>query len=367
MEIIHLGAGSDTIRGSARAETIRAGIGDDLVRLSTGGDSLSGGAGRDRLDTIFVPGAVRIDLAAGSVTLPGGSATIDGFEDAAAGVAGDAVLGKDAANTIWGRAGNDTLDGRGGADVLNGGLGDDWIADSGTGAADRLLGGDGADTLVGGAADVLNGGMGNDLFRASDGAVVLEAAGGGTDTVQAMDGTTHALRTNVEVLVLEGPSLRTGIGNSLDNLVIGNGAGNWLLGMAGNDRLRGEGGNDVLVGGAGADTLHGGAGTDLFRFLSIADSGVANPDFVAGFTFSAGGGFDRIDLRAIDANALLAGAQDFAFIGSAAFSGSAGQIRVTADGTGRWIASGDVTGDGVADFAIRIEAATAPVAGWFLL
>jgi serralysin len=58
---------------------------------------------------------------------------------------------------------------------------------------------------------------------------------------------------------------------------------------------------------------------------------------------------DRIDLRPIDANTLVAGAQAFTWIGGASFGSVAGQLRF-ADGS----LSGDVDGNGVADFQIGL-------------
>ncbi|WP_353641205.1 hypothetical protein [Mesorhizobium sp. WSM2239] len=59
-------------------------------------------------------------------------------------------------------------------------------------------------------------------------------------------------------------------------------------------------------------------------------------------------GSDLIDLATIDANTLVAGNQAFSFIGSAAFSGVAGQLRYT-NYSGNVIIDADVNGDSVAD------------------
>ena len=59
-------------------------------------------------------------------------------------------------------------------------------------------------------------------------------------------------------------------------------------------------------------------------------------------------GVDRINLAAIDANAVALGDQAFAYIGSTSFSSTtAGELRYDG-GT----LSGDVDGDGQADFEI---------------
>lgn len=56
---------------------------------------------------------------------------------------------------------------------------------------------------------------------------------------------------------------------------------------------------------------------------------------------------DVIDLRSIDADTGRSGNNAFTFIGKSAFSGEAGELRYS--GT---IISGDVNGDGRADFEI---------------
>jgi 23S rRNA (adenine2030-N6)-methyltransferase len=74
---------------------------------------------------------------------------------------------------------------------------------------------------------------------------------------------------------------------------------------------------------------------------------------------------DLIDLSGIDANALPGGDQEFAFIGTAAFSGTPGELRDDAGG-GTTLVSGDVNGDGTADFAIRLAGDHTLAAGNFV-
>jgi Ca2+-binding RTX toxin-like protein len=279
---------------------------------------------------------------------------------------GQSLTGNTLANTILGNIGNDSLDGGAGNDIMNGGAGNDV-----------LTGGPGVDRLIGGAND--------DTYFVGTGDVVVEQPGGGFDTVHVVEGVTHTLRAEVEALVLAGAGVRTGNGNAGDNTIQGNAINNVLSGLDGADTINGNGGNDMLLGGNGADLLRGGAGVDVlignagrdtlvggseadqFRFQSLADSTVAAPDLVQDFTYTTTER-DRIALREIDANTLVAGRQGFAFIGGNEFGGIAGQLRVESIGAGAFLAQGDVDGDGVADFAIEIRtAATTPVSGWFLL
>ncbi|KGO32645.1 hemolysin, partial [Desulfobulbus sp. Tol-SR] len=73
--------------------------------------------------------------------------------------------------------------------------------------------------------------------------------------------------------------------------------------------------------------------------------------------FAAG---DTIRLTAIDANTGLAGNQAFTYIGSSAFTGVAGQLNYVSG-----IVSGDINGDGTADFQIALSNSATLTAGSF--
>jgi Ca2+-binding RTX toxin-like protein len=124
-----------------------------------------------------------------------------------------------------------------------------------------------------------------------------------------------------------------------------------IRGSAGADDIFGRGGNDSIVGGLGGDVLNGGAGNDRFIYTSVADSTAAARDTIA--DFAAG---DLIDLLQVDANSAAAGDQAFTFIGAAAFSNTAGQLRATQQG-GSWLIQGDTNGDGIADLSILVTRA----------
>ncbi|MFG1477221.1 M10 family metallopeptidase C-terminal domain-containing protein [Xanthobacter sp. V4C-4] len=236
-----------------------------------------------------------------------------------------------------GGSGDDTLIGNAANNILTGNAG-----------ADELRGGLGNDTLNGGAgADAMYGGAGNDTYVVDSLAdTVRESAGAGIDTVRT-GLSRYTLGSNVERLVHTGASSFTGTGNSLANILTGSTGKDRLYGGAGNDTLYGGGGNDVLVGGRGADVLSGGAGGDTFVYESIADSTRTAYDRVMGYSASAG---DRIDLSAIDADTVSGSANDaFVFIGSAGFSGAAGELRFI-NGT----LQGDVNGDRRVDLQIAL-------------
>ncbi|HEV2864889.1 MAG TPA: M10 family metallopeptidase C-terminal domain-containing protein, partial [Allosphingosinicella sp.] len=98
-----------------------------------------------------------------------------------------------------------------------------------------------------------------------------------------------------------------------------------------------------------ANHLTGGAGADTFTWKAVADSQPAKADTITDFLK----GSDRIDLSAIDAKPATASDDAFKFIGTAAFSGVAGELRQEA-GTGGLHVLGDVNGDKVPDFDIFV-------------
>jgi Ca2+-binding RTX toxin-like protein len=289
------------------------GSGNDLYVVDNVGDVVDETDG-DGIDT--VQASVSFSLSAGqtngeleNLTLTG-SLAIDASGNALANV----LVGNKGNNALFGLEGNDALSGGKGNDHLDGGLGD----------------------------DLLQGGAGHDTYVVdSIGDVVIESSKAGTDTVlTGLAG--YTLPSHVENLSYTGSVAFTGIGNSAANIITG--------GM-GDDTLSGGAGNDVLIGGGGQDTLTGGMGRDTFRFILHTDSGLASFDVITDFSAAQ---HDKIDLRAIDANLSTGAAHDaFAFIGSAAFGGLAGQLRF-ADGA----LSADLDGDGVADFHVQLTGVT---------
>lgn len=219
----------------------------------------------------------------------------------------DTILGNGMDNLLDGAAGGDSLQGFEGADTLRGAQGDDSLA-----------GGDGT--------DLLSGGLGNDLLLGEAGRDLLEGGQGGDQLTGGEEDDT-------------------------------------LWGGAGNDTLTGGTEDDLLSGGRGRDSLTGGTGSDIFALTRLTDSGTvfATRDVIADFTT----GEDVIDLSALDAR--VGGADDaFVFIGSAAFSSVAGQLRFRVAGANVFV-DGDVNGDGVADLSIAVNAVTSLVATDFLL
>lgn len=224
-------------------------------------------------------------------------------------------------------------------------------------AIENALGGAGGDVLVGGAGnDMLDGGAGSDTvsYAAGSAAVRVSLAISGA---QATGGGGNDTLTGIENL----------IGGTGADLLVGDGGANVLDGGGGADQLAGAGGADVLIGGAGRDMLLGGDGGDLFRFATIKDlPGIATTTADAILDFSTAQG-DLIDLSGIDAIKQTSAVNDaFAWIGSGAFTKHAGELRyVVSAGVG--LVSGDLDGNGTADFAIRIDGGAALAATDFLL
>lgn len=392
-QIIELtGAGTDTVLSSidfslagANLENLtivggvgRTGVGNALANLMTGGagadtldggdgkDVLDGGAGDDTLigglddDTFLVDSAgdVIVEAANGgkdTVKATASSYTLSGNLETLIYVGAGAFtgIGNDLANTITGDAGDDTLNGGAGDDKLYGGLG-----------ADNLIGGDGKDSLDGGAgADTLAGGAGNDSYIIDDSLdAIIEVAGGGSDSAR-VTAQAWTLSDQVESLTFIGSGDFAGTGNALANSMTGGGGADSLVGLGGADKLIGGAGGDSLTGGSGADTLTGGLGADVFVFTTASDSLVSAQDRIVDFSQLDG---DRIDLSQIDANSGLGGDQAFDFLGTAAFTHHAGELRYAVVG-GVTTVSLDINGDGVADMAFKLTGAISLTVSDFFL
>jgi Ca2+-binding RTX toxin-like protein len=122
-----------------------------------------------------------------------------------------------------------------------------------------------------------------------------------------------------------------------------------IVGGAGGDTLYGGAGDDAITGGLGADQLHGGTGNDTFFYAATTESTAVSEDQI--FDFASG---DHIDLSAIDADTVNGGQQGFTFIGSSAFSSTAGELRAFEQTTDHWVIQGDTDGNGAADLVIAV-------------
>jgi Ca2+-binding RTX toxin-like protein len=138
-----------------------------------------------------------------------------------------------------------------------------------------------------------------------------------------------------------------------------------IIGGKGSDSLRGGGEADKIQGGRGADKMWGGSSTDTFIFTSIKDSGTTAKKRDTIYDFSTLEG-DKIDLKAIDANTRKSGDQAFSFISKKAFKHKAGELRYE-KASGGIVVSGDVNGDGKADFSLALKGLKNITKSYFVL
>ncbi|HEY0013608.1 MAG TPA: calcium-binding protein [Allosphingosinicella sp.] len=341
------GGGNDQLNGGTGADAMAGGTGSDIYFVDDAGDSVfeNSGEGNDEVRTTLAAYALGANLEKLKFT---GTGSFTG-------------TGNDLHNDITGGASDDTLSGGDGYDQLYG-----------AGGNDSLYGGTGGDLLSGGAGDdYMEGGSGDDVYivdSASDS--VVEASAEGIDHVYATL-STYTLGANVENLTWNGSGAFTGTGNALDNAIWGGGSDDVLDGGDGNDTLRGQGGDDTLIGGngddlligaSGADTMTGGAGADTFRIGYYESGTFTDADTIADFA----AGTDKIDVSGWDANTSAGGDQAFTFVGTAAFSGAAGELRYYDDGVNTYVL-GDINGDSFADFEIVLNGVVAPTASDFIL
>jgi len=170
---------------------------------------------------------------------------------------------------------------------------------------------------------------------------------------------TASMRAAIEIPQWNARGTFTGCGNMLDNIIRSGGGNDVLSGgdgndelqaSAGNDTLNGGDGNDYLNGASGADVYTGGAGSDLIQIGFFESGNGAAADRITDFAT----GVDTVDVSAWDANRNVAGNQAFTWVGSAAFSGTAGELRTYFDGVDTWVQA-DRNGDTVADFEILFD------------
>ena len=318
--------GNDTIFGGTGNDSISGGDGNDWLSGDAGADKLDGGAGTDTASYATATAGITANLA--KATLNTGDAKGDVYvsiENLTGSSYADKLYGNSSANLLSGGGRNDVLSGAAGNDTLNGGAG-----------ADRLDGGVGTDTASYAGATA---GVTANLANAA--ANTRDAKGDVYVSIEYLTGTSYA------------------------DKLYGNAGANALSGGSGDDLLSGGAGKDILYGGLGADSLTGGAGADTFVFKALSDTKIATTGIDTIFDFSGVSG-DRLDLSAIDANSSASGNQAFTFIGTAAFTGKAGELNYSKQASDTYI-YGDTNGDKKADFAIHLDDAVMLTKGYFIL
>ena len=367
--------------------TLNGGIGNDIFVIRQGASVAIAS------DAAAIIGTDRVETDIATYALPDGVEDLEYFGSAAftgtgnelanhivAGNLDDLLHGGDGADTLGGEAGNDILNGGNGTDRLHGGAGADTM--NGEAGNDRITiddlgdianGGEGIDTVeilvdLGGTyvatgdieivsnvsglsgsfqlnalANTFSGSdAGDDSVFGGDGNDTIRGRGG-ADSLSGEAGTDYLFGDAGDDFLLGGDAL---------DLLYGGAGRDFVLGEAGNDILYGEAGDDLLLGGTGRDTMVGGAGADLFTYN---EDDLLTPGtfefFREGITdFSQAQG-DKINLLfGSDGNAIN-------FIGTAAFSGQAFQVRYTQIASSVTVVEVDIDGNGVADLIINVSGA----------
>lgn len=163
-----------------------------------------------------------------------------------------------------------------------------------------------------------------------------------------------------------GTTIEKAFGSKSSDILYGNDADNVLVGGKGYDALEGGAGADTLIGGDGdsrykaGDAMRGGEGADLFIFRSASHF---DKDVIYDFEH----GVDVIDVSSIDANVRTKGNQAFDFIGTANFSGKAGEVRYIVTDYDYVMVTGDLNGDRAVDFSLSVSTRIPLTADDFIL
>lgn len=328
--------GVGSLTGSYRVQADGNAVGNDTYYVSTSGARVLEVAG-EGYDTVFSSVDYALDTGVSVEKLATRSESGADPIDLGGNELAQSIIGNTGINILSGDGGDDQLFGRAGDDLLQGGPGNDLL-DGGLGA-DQMFGGDGDDIFqqaTGAGVDTIDGGDGLDLLRLTSPGQRLTWAN--ITGVEAVTGTRARIigTSGNDVLDFSAVTL-TGV-SKID-------AG------SGSDVIIGSSDADVIGLGAGADDLTGGAGLDIFDMDSVTES---RPGALADTIVDFEPGLDKISLKDIDASTKKSGNQAFTFIGSSAFSGAAGQLRVDhLDATSTTI-FGDVNGDRLADFQINL-------------
>ncbi len=311
-DVIHAGAGNDTVSGEGGNDDLYGEDGDDTLSGGAGDDYIDGGLGAD---TIYGQGGINtIHGRAGNDTIVGGDdrdviygeEDIDnitgqaGNDEAHGGSADDTVFGGTGDDSLFGDAGNDILNGEDGNDFIDGGSGMDEI--KGEAGIDTLNGGSEDDTIYGGSEDdTINGNDGNDVLYGGPGNDTI-SGGNNDDRVYGEDGNDIIHGDDGQDELHGGNGNDSIYGGNQNDTIFGEGNDDYIEGNAGTDTITGGAGDDFLIGGgstvgsdAGAgDTINGESGNDII----IGDDGAKGSIILLGGTgndiLSGGSGDDQI-------------------------------------------------------------------------
>jgi Ca2+-binding RTX toxin-like protein len=329
---IDAGAGNDTVAamlgaGANRDVGLDGGAGDDLIQVSGSSEfvQIESGDGNN---------IILLDVASIDYTAPSDPNARPSLLDVFGGTGDDAVIGK--VNVVVGGPLMQTIDTKAGDDMIN----------------LQLTANEGVDSFIktGTGDDVVRLDYSLDSDLALDQGPILQAKlGDGDDAIYVGKGMTTAQNGSFTIFGQNGDDLIRIEGN----------VSSFILGGAGDDRIvfstkkgsylsdsAGGAGNDVFVAGLSLDSFGGGAGADVFVFGNAAK---ANFDQIFDFRH----GVDRIDLSRFMGDAT--------FVGAKKFSGDGAEVRFAMDKNDFLALSGDVNGDGKADWKISFNSNNAVV------
>ncbi|MGH6706569.1 MAG: hypothetical protein ACREB1_07150, partial [Sphingomicrobium sp.] len=171
---------------------------------------------------------------------------------------------------------------------------------------------------------------GNNSYSVSHaGAIVLERAGGGFDTVATS--VSYMLNAGAEVEVLRTANDK---GKAAINLT-GNEFGQTIIGNAGNNIIEGKGGSDVMSGGAGKDVF-------VLSNAAVTDPGAANIDRIT--DYGSGDAIDITQVLGVAPGTNVAG-------GGYLRVTTSGLVQVDVDGGGNnWVTLSTINNGGAVSF-----------------
>jgi Ca2+-binding RTX toxin-like protein len=367
-------AGNDILDGWTGADILAGGRGNDTYYVDNVADRVieTVGSGDDEV-IVVMTGTTSYTLAAGAEI----ETLAAYFPGPVAADVGVHLTGNEFANTVFGNYMDDVLDGGRGADRLSGFRGDDtYIIDNvgdqviestgygfdtvvvtaaitytlaadaevevmragsptstavtnlvGNALANALHGNAAANLLNGGAgADTMSGYAGNDTYYVDNaGDQVIEAAGGGRDTVLVSAGTSYTLTSGAEVEVM---ATTNSASTAAVNLA-GNAFANEIYGNAGSNIIAGGFGNDMLTGYGGADTFVFNTALGQANIDRITDFSVRNDTIQLDHTVFAGLSSGALAAAAFHFGASATDADDRIIYNSAS-----GALFFDADGVG---------------------------------
>ncbi|MCP5381639.1 MAG: M10 family metallopeptidase C-terminal domain-containing protein [Kordiimonadaceae bacterium] len=208
------------------------------------------------------------------------------------------ISGTSSGETLDGTSGNDVFGGSDGIDTLNGNDGDDiFLYDNVDNYFDRIYGGLGTDTILGGSSDDT---IGLSLISG------VEAINGGAgfNVLEIGQYNTVDLRgisiSNIDQIMARSGYAITLYGNDDANVIGGSSDWDELHGEGGDDTFLYNGSNagyDDIYGGSGTDTLLGGSGNDTIGIYRM--SGIEVIDGGAGTNIISVAQYETVDLRGI--------------------------------------------------------------------